>query len=143
MGRAKHGLAGIRASHREAEQAIGMGARVDVRAPVVSFADLGLHRLLFAMAQHPELHEFFRDQMAVLSAYDERGGGDLLRTLDAFFRCHASPTETAQRLKLHRNTVLYRLRRIEEVGRLELSDPDTRLNLQLCLRIREVLQALA
>ncbi len=143
MGRAKHGPAGIRASHREAEQAIGMGARVDARAPVVSFADLGLHRLLFAMAQHPELHEFFRDQMAVLSAYDERGGGDLLRTLDAFFRCHGSPTETAQRLKLHRNTVLYRLRRIEEVGRLDLRDPDTRLNLQLCLRIREVLQALA
>jgi DNA-binding PucR family transcriptional regulator len=44
-------------------------------------------------------------------------------------------------LKLHRNTVLYRLRRIEEVGRLRLSDPDTRLNLQLCLRIRDVLQA--
>ena len=46
-------------------------------------------------------------------------------------------------LKLHRNTVLYRLRRIEEVGHLRLSDPDTRLNLQLCLRIRDVLQASA
>jgi purine catabolism regulator len=75
--------------------------------------------------------------------YDEKGGGDLLRTLDAIFRCHGSPTETAQRLKLHRNTVLYRLRRIEDVGHLRLSDPDTRLNLQLCLRIRDVLQASA
>lgn len=155
IGRPKHGLAGIRASHREAEQAIVMGTKLDgsllpgrrrasVEPPhVVSFADLGLHRLLYAMAQHPELHEFFRDQMAALIAYDERGAGDLLRTLDAFFRCHASPTETAQHLGLHRNTVLYRLRRIEEVGRLDLAHPDTRLNLQLCLRIREVLQAIA
>jgi purine catabolism regulator len=163
IGRRKHGLAGIRASHREAEQAIGMGARLNGALPavredalaeagrrrgdagaepprVVAFADLGLHRLLYAMAQHPELHDFYRDSLAGLAAYDEKGGGELLRTLDAFFRCHGSPTETAQRLRLHRNTVLYRLRRIEEIGKLSLSDPDTRLNLQLCLRIREVLQ---
>jgi DNA-binding PucR family transcriptional regulator len=35
--------------------------------------------------------------------------------------------------------VLYRLRRIEEIGGLQLDDPATRLNLHLCLRIREVL----
>ena len=141
VGRPKHGLAGIRTSHREAEQAIVMGARLNGDTAVVSFADLGLHRLLYAMAQHPELHEFYRDSMSTLIAYDDRGGGDLLRTLDAFFHCHGSPTETAQRLKLHRNTVLYRLRRIEEIGHLSLNDADTRLNLQLCLRIREVLQS--
>jgi len=141
IGRPKPGLAGVHASHREAEQALGMGLKLDATAVVVSFADLGLHRLLYSVAQHPELREFFRDSLGALLAYDEKGGGDLLRTLDAFFRCHGSPTETAQRLKLHRNTVLYRLRRIEEVGRLRLSDPDTRLNLQLCLRIRDVLQA--
>jgi purine catabolism regulator len=143
IGRPKHGLGGIRTSHREAEQALGMGLKLDGTATVVSFADLGLHRLLYSMAQHPEVHEFYRDSIGALMDYDEKGGGDLLRTLDAFFRCHGSPTETAQRLKLHRNTVLYRLRRIEEVGRLRLSDPDTRLNLQLCLRIRDVLQASA
>ncbi len=161
IGRRKRGLAGIRASHREAEQAIVMGAKLNGAFPlaredagaepggqagaepshVVSFADLGLHRLLYAMVQHPELHDFYRESLAGLAAYDEKGGAELLRTLDAFFRCHGSPTETAQRLKLHRNTVLYRLRRIEEVGKLSLNDPDTRLNLQLCLRIREVLQA--
>jgi PucR family transcriptional regulator, purine catabolism regulatory protein len=141
IGRPKHGLGGVHSSHREAEQALGMGLKLDATAVVVSFVDLGLHRLLYSVAQHPELHEFLRDSLGALIAYDEKGNGDLLRTLDAFFRCHGSPTETAQALKLHRNTVLYRLRRIEEVGRLRLSDPDTRLNLQLCLRIRDVLQA--
>lgn len=141
IGRTKHGLGGIRASHREAEQAIGMGLRLYGPAAVVSFADLGLNRLLYSMAQHPELHDFYRDSLGSLIAYDEKGSGDLLRTLDAFFVCHGSPTGTAQRLKLHRNTVLYRLRRIEEVGKVNLGDAATRLNLQLCLRIRDVLQA--
>ena len=141
IGRPKHGLGGIRTSYREAEQALVMGLKLPGHATVVTFADLGVHRLLFSMAQHPELHEFYRDSIGALAAYDEKGGGELLRTLDAFFHCRGSPTETAQRLKLHRNTVLYRLRRIEEVGKLRLADADTRLNLQLCLRIREVLRA--
>jgi DNA-binding PucR family transcriptional regulator len=42
-------------------------------------------------------------------------------------------------MHLHRNTVLYRMRRIEEIGGLKLDDPAVRLTLHLCLRIRDVL----
>jgi purine catabolism regulator len=108
---------------------------------VAAFADLGLHRLLVAMTQHTELEEFYRQTAGALIAYDERTGAGLMETLDAYFLCHGSPTDTAKRLHLHRNTVLYRLRRIEELGGLRLNDPATRLNLHLCLRIREVLPA--
>jgi purine catabolism regulator len=143
IGRPHTGAAGVRASFREAEQALAMGRRVLGPGRCVSFADLGLHRLLFAMAQHAELTDFYEDAVGLLVAYDKRSGGDLMTTLDAFFACHGSPTETAQRLRLHRNTVLYRLRRIEEIGGLRLDDAATRLNLHLCLRIRDVLQASA
>ncbi|MBV8194625.1 MAG: helix-turn-helix domain-containing protein [Candidatus Dormibacteraeota bacterium] len=139
VGRPHTGVTGVRASFREAEQALAMGRRVLGPGRAVSFADLGLHRLLFAIAQQPELTDFYNDTVAALLAYDQRGGGDLMATLDAFFACHGSPTETAQRMHLHRNTVLYRLRRIEEIGGVSLDDASTRLNLHLCLRIRDVL----
>ena len=118
-----------------------MGRSVLGAGRAVSFAHLGLHRLLFAMAQHPELLDFYRDSVGELVSYDERNGADLMSTLEAYFAAHGSPTDTAQRLGVHRNTVLYRLRRIEEIGRLRLDDPAARLNLHLCLRIREVLAA--
>jgi purine catabolism regulator len=140
IGRAAHGAASVRSSYREAEQALAMGRRLLGAGKTARFTDLGLHRLLFALVQHPELHEFYEDTVGPLVAYDARTGGELITTLNAFFACHGSPTETAQRLGLHRNTVLYRLRRIEEVGGLNLGDPATRLNLHLCLRIRDVLQ---
>ena len=88
-----------------------------------------------------ELSDYYRGTVGELLAYDERSSAELMGTLDAFFAANGSPTETAQRLRLHRNTVLYRLRRIEEVGHLRLDDPATSLNLHLCLRIRDVLQA--
>ena len=141
MGRPKQGIAGVRMSYREAEQALAMGSRLFAGARVVGFGDLGLYRLLFALQGHPELREFFDDQVRALIDYDRRTGAGLMQTMEAFFRCHGSPTEMAQALHLHRNTVLYRLRRIEEIGHLRLDDPETRLNLHLCLRVREVLQA--
>jgi PucR family transcriptional regulator, purine catabolism regulatory protein len=141
LGRTHDHAAGVRQSYREAEHALEMGRRLLGPGRQASFADLGLHRLLFAMAQHPELSDYYRGTVADLLAYDERSSAELMATLDAFFAANGSPTETAQRLRLHRNTVLYRLRRIEEVGHLRLDDPATRLNLHLCLRIRDVLQA--
>jgi purine catabolism regulator len=141
LGRTHDGAAGVRQSFREAEHALEMSRRLLGPGRQASFADLGLHRLLFAMAQHPELSDYYRGTVGELVAYDERSSAELMATLDAYFEANGSPTETAQRLKLHRNTVLYRLRRIEEVGRLRLDDPATRLNLHLCLRIRDVLQA--
>ena len=139
IGRPHTGVVGVRASFREAEQALAMGRRVLGPGRVVSFADLGLHRLLFAVSSQPELADFYEDTVGPLVAYDKRTGADLMATLDAFFLCLGSPTETAQRMHLHRNTVLYRLRRIEEIGGLKLDDAATRLNLHLCLRIRDVL----
>jgi purine catabolism regulator len=141
LGRIHAGAAGVRQSYREAEHALEMGRRLLGPGRQASFAELGLHRLLFAMAQHPELSDYYRGTVGDLLAYDERSSAELMGTLDAFFAANGSPTETAQRLGLHRNTVLYRLRRIEDVGHLRLEDPATRLNLHLCLRIRDVLQA--
>jgi PucR family transcriptional regulator, purine catabolism regulatory protein len=141
LGRSKPGIAGVRASYREAEQALTMGTRLFGGGRVVAFADLGLYRLLYAMNGQAELREFFEDQVQALVEYDQRTGAGLMATLDAFFRCHGSPTEIAQILHLHRNTVLYRLRRIEDIAQLRLDDPETRLNLHLCLKVRDVLQA--
>jgi purine catabolism regulator len=143
VGRSRRGPQGVRQSHREAEHALRISARLQAPRAVAAFADLGLHRLLVAMTQHTELEDFFRQSVGPLVAYDERTGAGLMETLDAFFHCHGSPTDTAQRLHLHRNTILYRLRRIEEIGGLRLDDPATRLNLHLCLRIRDVMPAAA
>jgi purine catabolism regulator len=141
LGRPKPGIGGVRASYREADQALTMGTRLFGAGRVVGFGDLGLYRLLYALQGQAELREFYEDQVRALLDYDKRTGAGLMQTLDAFFHCHGSPTEMAHTLHLHRNTVLYRLRRIEEIGRLHLDDPEVRLNLHLCLRVREVLSA--
>ena len=45
-----------------------------------------------------------------------KNDGELVKTLDAYFACLGSPTEAAERLHVHRNTLLYRLHRIQEIA---------------------------
>ena len=55
----------------------------------------------------------------------------LLETLDALLACGGSPTHAAARLFCHRNTVIYRMRRIETVTGRSIADPRDRLLLTL------------
>lgn len=141
VGRAGSGPAAVHASYNEATQAAAIGRRLHGSSRAVAFADLGLYRLLSAMSHAPELRTFHSEVLGRLLAYDERAHADLLPTMDAFFACNGSPTEMAAHLGLHRNTVLYRLRRIHEVAGVDLDDPMARLSLHLGLRIGEILEA--
>src|SRR5206468_7766475 len=67
-----------------------------------------------------------------ISAEDVMRGSDLVGTLEVY--CETAATQgTAARLGIHRNTVLYRLKLIEEVTAVDLNDGSSRLFLQLGL----------
>jgi carbohydrate diacid regulator len=56
-------------------------------------------------------------------------------TLDAFFAANGSPKEAAERLGVHRNTVLYRLDRVREITGYDFDDASIRMRLQLALHV--------
>ena len=75
----------------------------------------------------------FRELVVPLSDYDRKRGSDLIKTLSIYFDTGTNASETADRLFLHRNSLLYRLERIQELTGLDLKNPDARLALQLGL----------
>jgi DNA-binding PucR family transcriptional regulator len=63
----------------------------------------------------------------------------LLSTLDVWFSCHGSTTAAAAQLHYHRNTVLYRLRRIHSLTGRNFSDPIDAAELYVGLRAHQLL----
>jgi purine catabolism regulator len=61
-----------------------------------------------------------------------------VETLEGFFECNGNHARAAEALHLHRNTLLYRLDRIQSITGRDLGDAETRLSLQLALKIRRV-----
>lgn len=137
-GAVRSGATAIAAASREAEQALTMGKRLFGPDSATAFNDLGLYRLLYALESLPELRAFSSDVLGRLAARDR--GGVLKQTLTAYLATNGSPTEAADRLHLHRNTVLYRLGRIEDLLAVDLRDAEVRLTLHLALKISEVIE---
>ena len=71
-----------------------------------------------------------------LLEHDLPRGGQLVATLRAWFDCGGDASTVAARMTLHANTVRYRMRRIQEVADLDLTDPDQRFLAELQLRLR-------
>ncbi|HEY3059889.1 MAG TPA: helix-turn-helix domain-containing protein [Chloroflexota bacterium] len=123
----------------EARQALDLGQQLFGVEQLVAFSQLGIFTFLLRSHAADALHAFHAQTLGELAAYDEARGAELLPTLEAYFASRCSPDATAKRLHLHRNSLLYRLRRIEEIGGLRLQDPETRLQLQLALHVRQIL----
>jgi PucR family transcriptional regulator, purine catabolism regulatory protein len=136
-GAVRAGAGEVAVAAREAEQALTMGGRLFGPDSATAFNDLGLYRLLYALQPLPELRDFRDAALARLRSKDR--GGVLLLTLGAYLATNGSPTDTAERLHLHRNTVLYRLGRIEDVLQVDLRDAEARLSLHLALKIEDIL----
>jgi purine catabolism regulator len=68
------------------------------------------------------------------------GGGPLRETLDAYLRHSGNSREICDELFIHRNTLSYRLRKIEELLQLDLSDGEVRATCLLALSIVAALQ---
>lgn len=88
--------------------------------------------MLNDLAASPELEPFGR-LLLPLVRYDRERGSGLVRTLSVYFEAGSNASETADRLFLHRNSLLYRLERIQTLTGLDLKDRDSGLILQLGL----------
>src|SRR5438046_985679 len=116
-------------------QALQIGRRLFGENQIHSFTHLGVYRLLFHLDRQSELRDFYRETLGPLLHTDTRGDSTLIDTLEGYFRCNGNLSETARTMHLHRNSLLYRLGRIEEVLGQSLDDSELRLSLQIALKI--------
>jgi purine catabolism regulator len=77
--------------------------------------------------------EPFGALISPLQEHDRTRDSDLVRTLRTYFAAGTNASEAADRLFLHRNSILYRLERIQKLTGLDLKDDRVALALQLGL----------
>lgn len=127
-----------RSSYRDAVQALELATRLQTDTPLF-IGDLGVYQLILSLSDREKLISFCERTLGKLSEYDHKNSADLLKTLEAFFTCHGNLSQTAETLIVHRNTLLYRMSRINEIAEIDLDRPETRLALHLALTIRRLL----
>lgn len=86
-----------------------------------------------------DLKEFYYHTLRELAHGQREENQALLQTLAVYLETHCQISHTAKRLIVHRNTVIYRLEKCEEILGVSLKDSETTLNLRLAIRIKALL----
>ena len=74
-----------------------------------------------------------------ISDYDAAHGGNLIHSLQVFFAAQRSWQAAATKLGIHKQTLIYRMRRVEEITGRKLDQLDDIAEVHLALRTRELL----
>jgi len=128
-------IQGLNKSFKEATQALDVGNRLGA-GDIYHINDLGIGRIL-AEIKNDTQQEFIKKTF--YSAKEVRGrkiNETLLETLKAFFDNNLSILKTAQAIYIHRNTLLYRLRRVKEITGLDPKKFDDAVQLRIALKMR-------
>ncbi len=138
IGQPARDITSWRGSYRDATQALDLAKRLQTDTPLY-IGDLGVYQLILSLSDREKLIAFYEKTLGTLLDYDMRQHADLIKTLEAFFACHGNLSQTAEMLIVHRNTLLYRMNRINEIAQVDLERPEIRLALHLALTIRRLL----
>ncbi|MBO4254064.1 PucR family transcriptional regulator [Streptomyces griseorubiginosus] len=129
------GVDGFRTTHDEALDATRVGAfgvQSMGYAGVVRYDEVRLLSLL--IADPDKAARFVRDELGALGGH---AGSVLRQTVLTYLDCQGSPQEAAKKLQVAKNTVIYRVKRAEEL--LGRSVRDSQLELHAALRLAELL----
>jgi sugar diacid utilization regulator len=116
---------------RAAEAALA-GERLFGAGQVTSYPDAQMAKFLLGQHDIAELRSLYERAVGKLAIEDMKQDSQLVSTLEVYCESFVS-RRTAERLGVHRNTVLYRLKRIEEITSADLEDGPTRLLMQFGL----------
>ncbi|MFJ3234772.1 PucR family transcriptional regulator [Streptomyces sp. NPDC086787] len=119
------------AAYKQAEQALSVARR---RGRVlVEHEQLAAGSVLPLLADDA-VRAFADGLLRALYEHDATGRGDLVASLRAWLSRHGQWDAAAADLGVHRHTLRYRMRRVEEILGRSLDDPDVRMELWLALK---------
>ncbi len=121
------GLEGLRQSYHEAVSAIELGAQTWDQDRIYHIDDFGVVAPLLSGVDESNIY-FSRELLERLGENRE-----IIQTLEAFFAFDMSLTRTAERLSIHRNTLVYRLDRITETLGLDPRVFDDAVQIKLAI----------
>ena len=90
--------------------------------------------LLVTLPQEEKL-ELRREILAKLEKYDDENDSGLLETLQTYFENDRNISQSARKLYIHRNTMIYRMKKIAEMSAIDFDDNNSLLLAQIAIKL--------
>lgn len=127
----------VREFYKQAEKAMEIGEKRDCRKTYFRFGEYALDYIIRHFTEELDPETVCSSSVRRLQILDREKGTDYIKTLKCYFDNNCQQTATASALFVHRSTLNYRLEKIQEISGMNLNDTDTRLLMQISIRLLE------
>ena len=130
-------IKGISKSYKEAMMALDVGKIFYAGKNIVAYSSLGIGRLIYQLPVN--LCQMFIKEIFGETALDELDE-EILVTVNKFFENSLNVSETSRQLYIHRNTLVYRIEKLEKATGLDVRVFEDALTLKLALMVESYIK---
>ena len=94
---------------------------------------------MFNNGNQQEILDYCNDILKKLEMYDQTNGAFLVETLLTYYKSGLNVGKTAEALYIHRNSLQYRLKKIEEILEVDLEDSMEYLDIVNCILVKRLM----
>ena len=131
-------LRDVSSSYREARLALEIGKVFDSEKEIINYESLGIGRLIYQLPV--KLCQMFLDEVFKHGSMDKLDQ-ETLMTIQKFFDNSLNISETSRKLFIHRNTLVYRLDKIQKLTGLDLREFDDAIIFKVAMMVKKYLSA--
>lgn len=128
----------INAYYQQTLNVLGIGELHDPAETIYQATEL-LPQYLFANTPYTGLEVGIHHHIFQLRDYDERYHTDFIHTLQTYLECDRNAAKAAEKLHLHRSTFFYRMKKLEELLDVSLTDSKLLFLYELSFKIWDYL----
>lgn len=130
-------LSNIRSTYLQTEAAHRIGKLNGDNKRIWKYSDISFFEMVnyYTTQSGINANQLYYRPLEMLIDKDRATGNNNLQLLDAYLNFDRNITLTAKHLNLHRNSVIYRVEKIEQMLEGSLDDPDLRFKLLVSLKV--------
>ncbi|MEH7067103.1 PucR family transcriptional regulator [Priestia megaterium] len=126
----------IEKSYKEALNVLDMKSKFpEETKEIINYQELGIYQFLDVILEKRVQDQFENHSLKKLTDYDLRHNSNLVETLEVFLNNDNNINEAAKELNVHMNTLSYRLKRISEIGDINLKDVNQKMTLYIDINL--------
>ena len=102
-----------------------------------SYQKLGFYRYLNVLLESNKHHDYENESLTKLKKYDQKYQNNLVETLEVYLNKDCNVNSAAKILNVHPNTLTYRIKRISEIGEIDLKNVTQKMTLFIDLKLEK------
>jgi hypothetical protein len=128
-------LTGLKNHYTQSIKALELGISINPKEKLFYYDTYAFYHLLEMAADQTRLKDFCSGALTALMVYDRQYKTDYCHNLFIHLQNDGNVTKTAQYFEIHRNSMKYRIKKIEEIMGITLADSEMKFSLMLSFKL--------